>query len=650
MQFSALRHSTLAALIMAGAFPFTTWAQEALDTVVVTAAGHAQTVKEAPASISVITREDLEKRAFTNLHDALRDIPGVNLTPSDNNSNDISLRGMSAEYTLILVDSKRVSTRETQTNGSTGTDQSWIPPLEAIERIEVVRGPMSSLYGSDAMGGVINIITRKVAKEWMGSVRTEATIQERARSGDAYVGNFYLSGPIVSDVWGLSLSGNYNHRDEDNIVSGYNKNTARALSAKLAFTPNKDHDVILELGTSEQSFVSTPGRSVAANGNLSERDFERDHFSVQHQGRWGGINSDTYVQQEKTKRLSNGMAIENTTFTSAWTLPVGERHLVRAGASYNAQDLSDPTNGSKDGNGVPVRDAADRKQWAVFAEDEWRMVDSFALTGGLRYDHDSQAGGHVSPRIYGVWTANANWTVKGGVSTGFRAPSLRQTLGDWNAPSRGGDRYGNPNLAPEKSLTKEIGVIYDSNAGTLASVTLFDNEFEDKINRVSCPTCGPVNGSGNTATTYVNVDDAITRGIEATVAHDLSKTLQIKSSYTFTKSEQKSGDAKGRPLNQLPRHLLSASLDWSPSSQVSAWTKFTYRGKESDSSGAASSGSFNQKGYGLWDVGGSYKWSQAVTLHAGIYNLLDKEILNDKVNYDSVQDGRRYWVGMNVKF
>src|SRR3546814_10078892 len=72
---------------------------------------------------------------------------------------------MGASYTLILVDGKRVSTRETQTNGSTGTDQSWVPPLEAIERIEVVRGPMSSLYGSDAMGGVVNIITRKVPKE-----------------------------------------------------------------------------------------------------------------------------------------------------------------------------------------------------------------------------------------------------------------------------------------------------------------------------------------------------------------------------------------------------------------------------------------------------------------------------------------------------
>ena len=96
----------------------------ALETLVVTASGFEQEISQAPASISVITRQELEQGAYRNLHDALRDVPGVILTPSDNNSNDISLRGMGANYTLILVDGKRMSTRETQTNGSTGTDQS----------------------------------------------------------------------------------------------------------------------------------------------------------------------------------------------------------------------------------------------------------------------------------------------------------------------------------------------------------------------------------------------------------------------------------------------------------------------------------------------------------------------------------------------
>ncbi|MGO4840407.1 TonB-dependent receptor plug domain-containing protein, partial [Rhizobiaceae sp. 2RAB30] len=126
-----------------------------LQQIVVTATGFEQNVKDAPASITVITREELEKGNFRDLTDALRDVQGVAVTGVANEK-DILIRGLPGAYTLILVDGKRQSTRDARTNGNAGFEQSFIPPVAAIERIEVVRGPMSSLYGSDAMGGVIN--------------------------------------------------------------------------------------------------------------------------------------------------------------------------------------------------------------------------------------------------------------------------------------------------------------------------------------------------------------------------------------------------------------------------------------------------------------------------------------------------------------
>src|SRR5690606_30302594 len=155
------------AVLLAGtalAAPGTPLAQEQADTtvleqVVVTAAGFEQSVKNAPASITVVTREELEKGSFRDLTDALREVQGVAVTGVANEK-DIYIRGLPGSYTLILVDGKRQSTRDARPNGSAGYEQSFIPPLSAIERIEVVKGPMSSLYGSDAMGGVINIITR----------------------------------------------------------------------------------------------------------------------------------------------------------------------------------------------------------------------------------------------------------------------------------------------------------------------------------------------------------------------------------------------------------------------------------------------------------------------------------------------------------
>ncbi|HLR77506.1 MAG TPA: TonB-dependent receptor plug domain-containing protein, partial [Burkholderiaceae bacterium] len=136
------------------------------DTIVVTASGFEQDITQAPASISVVTRKELEEKSFTDLADALRDVEGIDVrgnTGKTGNLN-ISIRGMPSEYTLILIDGRRQNVAGDVTpNGFGDTSTGFMPPLSAIERIEVIRGPMSTLYGADAMGGVVNIITRKVA-------------------------------------------------------------------------------------------------------------------------------------------------------------------------------------------------------------------------------------------------------------------------------------------------------------------------------------------------------------------------------------------------------------------------------------------------------------------------------------------------------
>ena len=623
---------------VSGETPVTT-----LSPVVVTATGFEQDIIDAPASISVIPREKLEKGAYRDLTDALRDVPGVIMTPSDNNTSDITLRGMSANYTLILVDGKRMSTRETQTNGSTGTDQSWVPPLAAIDRIEVVRGPMSSLYGSDAMGGVVNIITRKVPKTWTGSLRVDSILQGHADSGNSYQGNFYLAGPIKEDLLGFSLYGVYSHRSEDKIEQGYNRHVNRSVTARLALTPNRDHDIVLEAGASTQRYRSTPGKTLASTEEPSDRKFERQHYSLSHTGRWGFGTSNSYIQQEETKNLSREMTIKNTVMNTSWSLPVLDSHVLTLGAYYNKEDLKDTTT-----NKISNRSAVDRWQYAFFAEDEWQITDAFSLTGGLRMDRDKTAGVHWSPRLYGVWHLTDTWTLKGGVSTGFRAPSLRQTLPDWGATSRGGDMYGNPDLKPEKTLTKEIGLIYNGDSGFQAGITLFDNKFTDKITRIPCPGCGPVNSFGRAATTYVNVDDAITRGVEATLATPLTETLSMNASYTYTYSKQKTGQYAGNPLNQMPKHMFNAGLDWQPTEKLSGWMKVTYRGKESDPTQGISASTTMAPSATYVDFGGSYKVNDKLELYAGVYNVLDKRVRYDDYGY--VEDGRRYWLGMNVKF
>lgn len=278
------RLSTLALAVTACSTPLAYAADDdvELNDVVVTASGHEQQVKNAPASISVIDREALENKHYRDITDALKDVPGVMVT-GGGSSQDISLRGMGSKYTLILVDGKRQGSRETRPNSDgPGIEQGWLPPLSAIERIEVIRGPMSSLYGSDALGGVINVITRKVAKEWNGSVTAETTIQEDSDSGDINQTRFYVGGPLKDDVLGLEVYGQYSQRNEDEIENGYNDQSMRNGTAKLTWTPTDRQTLDFEAGVNKQERTTNPGKSSAASNTRSETGYIRRHYAVTH--------------------------------------------------------------------------------------------------------------------------------------------------------------------------------------------------------------------------------------------------------------------------------------------------------------------------------------------------------------------------------
>ncbi|WP_372373045.1 ligand-gated channel protein [Vreelandella venusta] len=623
-----------------------------LDDVVVTASGFEQQISSAPASISVISREELERGHYQNATDALRDVPGVIVTGggAGDRGNDISIRGMPSQYTLILVDGRPQSSRESRPNGSAGFEQDWLPPLQAIERIEVVRGPMSTLYGSDAIGGVINVITRKVADEWHGNVQLDTVLQENSNSGDSRQANFYLSGPLVGDRLGLQVYGRASERDEDDILNGYEEKSLQSLTARLNFAANDNHDFTAEAGVTEQDRYSRVGRSGAAEGcrggcTDSIGEYTNTHVAVTHSGRFDWGTSETFVQRERSDNKSRDIEITNTTAKTSAVIPLG-MHLVTVGASYEEESLNDTTT-----NRISDRTEIENSQRALFVEDEWMLTDTWALTGGLRVDDDDNFGSHVSPRLYSVWNATPDWTLKGGVSTGYRSPSLREITPDWGQVSRGGNIYGNPDLKPETSLNKEIALLYANDAGLSGSLTLFHNDFEDKITRIACPvdicTDGP-NDFGSDPTYRVNVDEAITQGVEASLAAPLTDAVSLTASYTFTDSEQKSGQYAGEPLTQLPRHQVSATLDWQVNSRLSQWTKVSYRGEESQPTTGPSQSSIVAPSYTFVDAGMGYKLNDSTTVNAGIYNLFDERITYEEYGY--VDDGRRVWLGLNVAF
>ncbi|XKM13166.1 TonB-dependent receptor [Orbaceae bacterium ac157xtp] len=619
-----------------------------MDTIVVTASGFSQQIKDAPATISVLTKEDLENKPYRDVTDAIKDLPGVNITGSGD-STDISIRGMDAKYTLIMVDGKKVSSREARPNSDgPGFEQGWLPPLSAIERIEVVRGPMSSLYGSDAMGGVINIITKKVADKWQGNLRMESIIQEDSKYKNYYNSSFSVMGPVIDDVLGVKLYGQYSDRGEDEFVEGHAEQKLKSLRGNLALNATESQLFELDFGRALQTSSATVGKTRKPSRGNFKRDDRHNSFALTHKGVWDAFSTTTSVSHEDTKNASRNMRIKNTEANTQLLIPL-ESNTLTLGGKYAYHNLHDA------GNEFVTISKIDRWDYALFAENEWQLLDSLALTGGLRFNKDENFGSHWNPRIYGVWNINENYTLKGGYTSGYSTPQLRWVVSDWGqvtgGPGGNAVIIGNPNLKPEKSNNYEIGLGYSNDSGLNASATAFYTKFKDKIESYYICQSGSCVLNGHTYNFIQgreNVDKATIKGVELTLKTPLFEHVSLSSNYAYSHSEQKSGKNRGKPLNKTPKHNFNSQLDWTLNEQWSLWGKVTFHGKEIETGRGSKAAGKEYASYTFWDIGADYAINKETSLYAGIYNLFDKKI--DYQNFSKSIDGRRYWVGVDINF
>ncbi|WP_300000926.1 ligand-gated channel protein [uncultured Cedecea sp.] len=634
------------------------------DTLVVTASGFEKKIQDAPASVTVITKKQIEAQAWRDITDALRDVPGVVVTGGGSKS-DISIRGMASKYTLFLIDGKRINTRETRPNSdNSGIEQGWMPPLESIERIEVVRGPMSSLYGSDAMGGVINVITKKISntRSWSGSLHADSTLQQHHDSGDLYQTNLYASGPLIDGLLGAKITGLISRRAEDTLLNGFNEQKMRNGGLTLNFTPDDKNDIDFEVTRELQDRNSTPGKSIASEncrkgtcepGSRSDSRYEHTAYSLTHSGYYGAFDTTSYIQQEEATNPGREMKSYNTVFNNQSQIFLDD-NTVTLGGQYRYEKLRDNGNQLKAAEGLKQ---LTRWNGSLFIEDEWLAADRLTLTGGLRMDKDEKYGINWTPRGYAVWHLTDQWTVKGGISAGYRAPDLRQSSAYWGQITGGsslkGIIVGNSGLKPEKSLSEEVTLLWDNNDNLNAGITIYNTDFKNKITEVwrcnnrSEPDCTIGNIQYDFISDRVNVDKANIRGIESTFAWKITRDLDWTANYTYTQSEQKSGQFSGKPLNKMPTNMLNTTLYWQAVQNLGFWGRLNFRGASSDYLNRSSMAQ-GTPSYTLLDIGLRYDINKNLMASAGVYNLLDKRI--DYRTYDAVLDGRRYTLGLSYSF
>lgn len=705
--YSKLNIALLACLSSSVAFAEDIAAQDApkvhqLETIVVTASGYEQKITDAPASITVITAEDFKTKRITSVADALSDVEGVDISPTAGKTGglNIRIRGMDSEYTLVLIDGRRQnSTGDITPNGFGESNNSFIPPVSAIERIEIIRGPASTLYGSDAIGGVVNIITKKVAEEWSGSVTLEGTVLPNSSDfGNQRAIDTYLTGPLVDNLLGLQLRGRYTERDQSTVTRpnedgsetelsmGNNptKSDLQTIGARLTLTPTQDHDLSLDIENTEQWYDNKNGQlgTLGANGGYGEaKEYNRDKYVIAHTWRNQIGTLESSITRNETETLgrliparAQGMAStitprllesEDTIFDTKLSTQAIENHNITVGGQWWEASIKD---------GLRQKQEVDFRQFGLFAEDTWALNEQLALTLGLRYDDHDTFGDFWTPRAYLVWNANDNWTFKGGYSEGYKAPRLeRLTNGLVNVGGQGrSPSFGNPNLKPETSQNLEIGTYFSNNDNFDFNVTAFFSKIEDKIvngnatlrcntdtNKQECEQFmasvgtpwvmdyNPRDGKPDTwnVARPVNAEEAEIYGIEAGANWDLTPDLKLGINYTWTETELKDESLGNPKFNDTPEHIANATLKWQAADNAQLWLRSEFRSERArytstyenltDTEKKVSDTMGDFKAYTLFHVGTNINLTNNWDLGVALYNVFDKNF----VDYEFIDGG-----------
>ncbi|MGI2131349.1 TonB-dependent receptor domain-containing protein [Shewanella baltica] len=662
---------------------------------VISAAGYEQDIKNAPASISVLSGKDLEQRKFNSLQDIAREIPGVNVIGSGAQSG-ISIRGMEKGYTLVLVDGKRVRSDTGNPRGlnNEDLDSNFIPPVASIERVEVVRGPMSSLYGSDAMGGIINIITKKTPEHWSASAGYSLRVPDSSAMGNQNQQDIYISGPLVKDLLGASIWGNQAVQDEDKYYGGYQESTKRTLGGKLRITPNRDHEFILDYSKASQRYIGNPGGVLltTARGSI-DRKWTRDAWSIAYNALFDLGELELKYYEEDYERLTYPAAAD---FTTGSTNKVGDARFITGVDShtltFGGQWTNDKLTNGDLGNGTPrsfgTRSVSDI---SIFAEDEWELLtEKLYLTLGARLTDNEFFGHHVSPRAYLVFNHNDHWTFKGGIATGYKSPKIDQ-IDNTTGSQRGGSTsqfviVGNPDLEPEQSTNYEIGALYTKDDTLNIGATLFFNDFSNKILNTNTFYFDDGNGgyipayciSGDVGTkdcpawaTWLNAKGAQIRGVELEGHWNIADTLALKASYTYTDSRidadnviintpagpRPFGDTlallDGNSLVGIPNHNGSITLDYQPTDALSAFLRGNYEGEITRVSFERNTVDKSDKDLITLDAGLNYSLNRFISFNVGIDNITDAtrfKVNNDTGAYRYSERGRSYFVSVKTQF
>lgn len=576
---------------------------------VVTASRVATNKVDTPANISVITKEAIADNNYSDAAEAISKVPGVNVLGSgakgtSMGQDKILING--DERVLVLIDGRRVNL------GSSGNySADWLPPVNAIERIEVLKGAGSALYGTDAVGGVINVITKKGSE-------LDSHVTLRAATGSWNTEQYGITaGGVTKGGLGVFVSaskdrrGNYSYKDIDGDVkkmtnSGFN---TEGFNLKLDQQVGRDNRVTMQfehLNTEGGSpFTGYPYNNYLTNhsrlnNNLNLRydwnestdtsGYVQVYRNYQHAQMHGDNDPDKYYLSDFTEKTM-GIDMQQNFVTS-------KTNQITAGLQYYKTEVENTTKygGQKD---------VDNK--AIFMEDRWQFAESWQLNTGLRLDHHSKYGSEVTPHIAVNKKFNEDSNVYLSWGKVFNAPTTDDLY--WNADGM----YGNPDLKAETGYVLTLGGNTKIGKKTNLAASVFTSKIKDAID-------WEYNSSDNSSKA-TNVNEEKRRGLELSINHDFDEHLSAYASYTYVKVEQDYGNGLLRDGKNKP-NIYRAGMKYKKNELLLDATLTAATGLVDSYVGKyGTTRAYTDKSYFTLDLGAQYQVNKDAKVFVKGYNL-----------------------------
>ncbi len=499
-------------------FPPAAWAQQGVEevktgTVVVTGTKTEHEAADAPVKTAVVTREEIAAKHCRTIQDALDTVPGLKLGRDSGSWGDkgkVAVRGLAAKHVLVLVDGHRIY----------GGHQDAVDinsyPVQMVERIEIVKGPGASLYGSEAMGGVINIITRNPEEKPVLGASVEMGSRNTQRlSADAGIKHY-----------GFGAYLNYSYHHSDGIEPSTDEYTENQVQGTFSYDISERSPLRLKLLYGEQSMDYEDRKQTRLGFNPSW-EWRPDDVSVLKA--WASWFSYEHTTEDKSTDYTHDVFETEINYSRL----IGSRNNLTVGGQLEKEERKD--------RGKTYD--ADEETKSFFISDEIDLH-PVVLVAGIRLDSHDLWGDEYNPKLNALVHVTDKFKLRAGVGRAFRGPSLSELYGNWRMGPY--QVQANPDLKPETSVGYELGLDFIPSSRMSMGLTLFRNEVENLISSRIVKT-----GRPPWNLYWENVDEAVTQGVELDFRMELLTNWTVAVGCAYWDTEDKK---TGLELAQKPRY------------------------------------------------------------------------------------------------